>query len=192
METFSALLAICAGNSPVPVNSPHKGQWRGALMFSLISAWIKGSLNNREAGDLRRNHTHYDVIVMDDARAWISAFLNFCSGNTISTVVMWYVIGCVFLIYWWRKVKVISAHWWRMHTVEISFWGLLHVYTCRLLWTAFLLIWIGICSQGLYFVSIYSMNDLKPSGNETWFDPLLPKSTNLYGLISAQWFKSLG
>ena len=27
METFSALLAICAGNSPVPVNSPHKGQW---------------------------------------------------------------------------------------------------------------------------------------------------------------------
>ena len=27
METFSPLLAICAGNSP-PVNSPHKGQWR--------------------------------------------------------------------------------------------------------------------------------------------------------------------
>ena len=40
METFSALLALCAGNSPVPVNSPHKGQWRGALMFSLISACI--------------------------------------------------------------------------------------------------------------------------------------------------------
>ena len=35
METFSALLALCAGNSPVPVNSPHKGQWRGALMFSV-------------------------------------------------------------------------------------------------------------------------------------------------------------
>ena len=27
-----------------PVNSPHKGQWRGALMFSLISAWINGWL----------------------------------------------------------------------------------------------------------------------------------------------------
>ena len=40
METFSALLAFCAGNSPVPVNSPHKGQWRGALMFSLICVWI--------------------------------------------------------------------------------------------------------------------------------------------------------
>ena len=40
METFSALLALCAGNSPVPVNSPHEGQWRGALMFSLIYVWI--------------------------------------------------------------------------------------------------------------------------------------------------------
>ena len=38
METFSASLAICAGNSPVPVNSLHKGQWRGALMFPLIFA----------------------------------------------------------------------------------------------------------------------------------------------------------
>ena len=61
METFSALLALCAGNSPVPVNSPHKGQWRGALMFSLICAWI---VNHRKAGDLRRHRAHYDVTVM--------------------------------------------------------------------------------------------------------------------------------
>ena len=47
-----------------PVNSPHKGQWRGALMFSLILAWINGSVNNNEAGDLRRHRAHYDVIVM--------------------------------------------------------------------------------------------------------------------------------
>ena len=44
METFSALLA-----GP---RSPHKGQWRGALMFSLICDWINGWVNNREAGDL--------------------------------------------------------------------------------------------------------------------------------------------
>ena len=37
-----------------PVNSPHKGQWRGAFMFSLICVWIKDWVNNREAGDLRR------------------------------------------------------------------------------------------------------------------------------------------
>ena len=47
-----------------PVNSPHKGQWRGALMFSLICARINGWVNNREAGDLRRYRAHYDVIVM--------------------------------------------------------------------------------------------------------------------------------
>ena len=64
METFSALLAICAGNSPVPVKSPHKGQWRVALMFTLICARINGWVNNHEAGDLRRHRAHYDVIVM--------------------------------------------------------------------------------------------------------------------------------
>ena len=47
-----------------PVNSPHKGQWRGALMFTLICARINVWVNNREAGDLRRNRVHYDVIVM--------------------------------------------------------------------------------------------------------------------------------
>ena len=47
-----------------PVNSPGKGQWRGALIFSLIFAWINGWVNTREAGDLRRHRVHYDVIVM--------------------------------------------------------------------------------------------------------------------------------
>ena len=47
-----------------PVNSPHKGQWCGALMFPLICAWKNGWINNREAGDLRRHHAHCDVSVM--------------------------------------------------------------------------------------------------------------------------------
>ena len=47
-----------------PVNSPHKGQWRGALMFSLICAWINGWVHNRKAGDMRRYRAHYDVTVM--------------------------------------------------------------------------------------------------------------------------------
>ena len=47
-----------------PENSSHKGQWRGALMFSLIHAWINGWVNNREAGDLRRHRAHHDVIVI--------------------------------------------------------------------------------------------------------------------------------
>ena len=34
-----------------PVNSPHKGQWRGALMFSFICAWMNDWINTCEAGD---------------------------------------------------------------------------------------------------------------------------------------------
>ena len=51
-----------------PVNSPHKGQWREALMFSLIFVWINDWVNNHEAGDLRRYRSHYDVIVMMHCR----------------------------------------------------------------------------------------------------------------------------
>ena len=45
-----------------PVNSPHKGQWRGALVFPLICARINGWVNNGDAGDLRHHRAHYDVI----------------------------------------------------------------------------------------------------------------------------------
>ena len=47
-----------------PVNSPHEGQWCETLMFSLICPWTNGWVNNRDAGDLRRHHDHYDVTVM--------------------------------------------------------------------------------------------------------------------------------
>ena len=47
-----------------PADSPHKGQWRGDLMFSLICAWTNGWANNRDAGYLRCHCAHYDVTVM--------------------------------------------------------------------------------------------------------------------------------
>ena len=59
-----ALLPFVRGIHRSPVNSPHKGQWRGALMFSSICARINGWANNREAGDVRRHRGHYDVIAM--------------------------------------------------------------------------------------------------------------------------------
>ena len=61
METFSVLLALCAWNSPV--NSPHKGQSRGVL----INGWV----NNREAGDLRRQRANYDVVVVHNNSALV-------------------------------------------------------------------------------------------------------------------------
>ena len=51
MKTFSALLAICEGNHRSPVDSPHKGRWRRALLFSFICAWTNGWANNRDASD---------------------------------------------------------------------------------------------------------------------------------------------
>ena len=48
-----------------PVNSPRKGQCRGAFMFSLIWAWTNGWVNNPiDAGDLKHRRAHYDVTVM--------------------------------------------------------------------------------------------------------------------------------
>ena len=64
METFSALQALWEGNPPVTVGFPHKGQWLGALMFSLICARTNDWATNQYAGDLRRHHIHYNVTVM--------------------------------------------------------------------------------------------------------------------------------
>ena len=63
-ETFPRYWPFVRGIHRSPGKSPHKGQWRWALMFSLICARINGWVNNGEAGDLRRNRVHYDVIVL--------------------------------------------------------------------------------------------------------------------------------
>ena len=47
-----------------PVNSPHKGQWRGALMFCLIYVWNNSCAKNGNAGDLRRHRSHNDFIII--------------------------------------------------------------------------------------------------------------------------------
>ena len=59
METFLRYWPFVKGIHRSPVNSPHKGQWRGALMFSLICVGTNGLANNRDDGDLRRHHAHY-------------------------------------------------------------------------------------------------------------------------------------
>ena len=41
MKTFPCYRPFVWGIHRSPVNPPHKGQWRGALIFSLICAWTK-------------------------------------------------------------------------------------------------------------------------------------------------------
>ena len=67
---FPRYLPFVQGIHRSPVNSPHKGQWRRALMFSLICVWINGWVNKREAGDLRRHCAHYDVTVMSSVELY--------------------------------------------------------------------------------------------------------------------------
>ena len=61
METFSALIALCAGNSPVTDESHTQRPVTRNLMFSLICTWANGWINNSHSGDSRLNRTLYDV-----------------------------------------------------------------------------------------------------------------------------------
>ena len=71
METFSALLAFCAGNSPVtgefPAQRPMTQSFGVFFDLRLMNGWV----NNSEAGDLRRYRAHYGVfVVTGHQRLW--------------------------------------------------------------------------------------------------------------------------
>ena len=87
METFSALLYIWAGNSPVTGKLYEQMPVTRSFVVSLICAWINDWVNNREAGDLRRHRAHYDVTIMTYV---------FCRGSVptnITYIVQGYFTG---------------------------------------------------------------------------------------------------
>ena len=86
METFPRYWPFVREIHRWPVNSPHKGQWLGALIFSLIWALTNGWLSHRDAGDLRRHRAHYDVTVMEMTLAIIA------------------VIIIIIVIIWWKPI----------------------------------------------------------------------------------------
>ena len=63
-ENIFRVTGPLCGEFPSPVNYPHKDQWRGVLMLSLICAWTNGWVNTWGPGDLRHHRAHYDVTVM--------------------------------------------------------------------------------------------------------------------------------
>ena len=83
METFSALLAICAGYSPVigefPTQKPVTRSFDGFFDLRLNERWV----NNRETSDLRPHRAHYDVTVIVD----LNEFSQYFSHTVIA--VMW-------------------------------------------------------------------------------------------------------
>ena len=107
-KLFLRYWQIVRGIHRSPVNSPHKGQWRGALIFSLICTWLYGWINNREAGDLRRYRAHYDVIVMKCHRWTIGLLIdkyNIGSGNGLVPKIS-YCTVCIqqFILPIWQPV----------------------------------------------------------------------------------------
>ena len=61
---FPRYWPIVRGIHPSLVKSPHKGQWRGDLMFSLICTKTNDWASHRDAGDLKRHRAYYNVVVM--------------------------------------------------------------------------------------------------------------------------------
>ena len=96
-----------------PVNIPHKGQWRGALMFSLICAWINCWVNNREAGYLRCHHAHYDVTVMCFLR-----YLEFSNVKNPCAVISWKHCARKSIIFCWIMYGFIDLN---LHLILIQF-----------------------------------------------------------------------
>ena len=90
METFSALPAICVGNSPVTGEFLAQRPVTWSFDVSLTCARINDLVNNREAGDLRRHRANYDVTVM-------TSYIMFHNADpSLTSVLDWTTYGeCV-------------------------------------------------------------------------------------------------
>ena len=88
-ETFPALLAICAGNSPVPGEFPAQRPVTRSLDVFFDLRTNNGWVKNGEAGDLRRHRAHCDVIVMFVMqRSWASSIMpHGLSQEEVNTIV---------------------------------------------------------------------------------------------------------
>ena len=117
-----------------PVNSPHKGQWRGALIFSLICAWINGWVKSRDAGNLRCYRVHYDGNVMMQSLVWRGWFhdwgpqalaLESCHGNQHATFLFVKTMSSAVSYELWIRVAHMSTKLTRFHssTKQITCWS---------------------------------------------------------------------
>ena len=102
------------------VTGPLCGEFTGhrALMFSLICAWINGSENNREAGDLRCQRPHYDITVMIPVSIKMPQFMNIrvyvytnlhIRTNIYATELLCICKLCVFIVNLYNSVSSMTT-----------------------------------------------------------------------------------
>ena len=104
-----------------PVNSPHNGQWCGALMFSLICAWINNWVNNHEAGDLRCHRAHYDVIVMTTLYLDYTALYSPSSSSMHNTAKIISLLISIIMSFGCRKGRF-KLPWANTHLLTSKLW----------------------------------------------------------------------
>ena len=143
METFSALLALCAGNSPVTGEFPTQRPVTRSFDVVLICTWINDGVNNREAGDLRRHRVHYDVTVLI---SWADGdffqpYLEFCWCVFFSLMsVFYFPLSCSL----WMIISFLSWSWINS-TEHETWWSEIHECTRCFQWvfdgTGFTILW---------------------------------------------------
>ena len=116
METFSALLTLCAGNSPATGEFPSQRPVTRDFDGFFICVWTNCWANNREAGDVRRHCGHYDVTVMTLLTSSLALHWPLCFGCPRCS------LGRTYRTLWW------VCHWggqrsWRMISPQTPYCG---------------------------------------------------------------------
>ena len=163
METFSALLAICVGNSPVPGEFPVQRPAMRSFDVSLICVWINGWVNNRKTGDLRHYHAHNEVIVMVCLNKLLNQHLN-CQWFEVpwfscAMIVVSFPVKQLSMLFHREWVYFWSGKFFRMSVILLGLWCIkqeIHVHIDFMNLTAFPVLdsWYFVISWLAYFYVI--------------------------------------
>ena len=118
---FLALVAICAGNSPVLGEFPAQRPVARSFDVSLICGWLYGWVNNREAGDFGQYRAHYDVTVM-----WL--IVNHQNNRGLMFILHWgwFLVCSTFWSQWYGNLQYfLVLHYSKVtkyQSIKRSFW----------------------------------------------------------------------